>query len=76
MAWILLGAVLFAAAFFLLVFQQVVRVEARLRGMVVASEERLARAYRARLVIPGEETLPGETTLDADPAPEADKEAS
>jgi len=67
MAWILLGAVLVASAFFLLVFQQVARLERRLRDLVVSVEERMARRHGARLVPPGDELRPRETAVDVDP---------
>lgn len=52
MAWIVLGALVVSAAFYLMVLRQVSRCEERLRSLVVSTEARLSRRYKAKLVAP------------------------
>lgn len=52
MAWILLGALLLAIAFFVVAFAQVLSIESRLRRLVVSTESRLALVYGLRLTPP------------------------
>lgn len=51
--WILLGALIIAAAFFVQAFAQVLSIESRLRHLVVETEERLVRVYKIRMIPPG-----------------------
>lgn len=55
MAWIILGALVVSATFYLMVFRQVSRSEERLRGLVVKTEARISRRFRAKLVAPNED---------------------
>lgn len=55
MAWIVLGALVVSATFYLMVLRQVSRCEERLRSLVVSTESLLARRYKARLVAPNSE---------------------
>ena len=52
MAWILLGALVISGTFFAMILRQVLRVEERLRKVVMRSEARVSRRYRAKLVVP------------------------
>ena len=52
MAWILFGALLLSAAFFLIVLRQILRTEERLRTLVLDTEMRISKRYRAKLVPP------------------------
>ena len=52
MAWILFGALLLSAAFFLMVLRQILRTEERLRLLVLDTETRISKRYRARLIPP------------------------
>ena len=52
MAWILLGALLLSATFFLMVFRQILRTEERLRHLVMDTETRISKRYRAKLIPP------------------------
>jgi len=54
MAWILFGALLLSAAFFLMVLRQVLRSEERLRLLVVRTESRISKRYHAKLVPPAD----------------------
>jgi hypothetical protein len=54
MAWILLGALLLSAAFFLMILRQVLRSEERLRRLVVHTESRISKRYHAKLVPPAD----------------------
>lgn len=55
MAWILFGALLVSGAFFAMILRQVLRIEERLRKVVMRSEARVSRRYRAKLVLPKED---------------------
>ncbi|MBK9576097.1 MAG: hypothetical protein IPK50_23220 [Fibrobacterota bacterium] len=55
MAWIILGALVVSASFYLMVFRQVSRSEERLRAMVIANEARISRRFKAKLVAPAGE---------------------
>ena len=61
MAWIVLGVLVVTAVFLLMVFRQVSRSEERLRSLVIRTEARLSKRYRAKLVAPAEDqpTEPG-----------------
>ena len=52
MAWILFGALLLSAAFFLMVLRQILRTEERLRKLVLDTETRISKRYRAKLIPP------------------------
>lgn len=54
MAWILLGALVVSGTFFAMILRQVLRIEERLRNVVMRSEARVSRRYRAKLVVPQE----------------------
>jgi len=54
MAWILLGALVVSGTFFAMILRQVLRIEERLRKVVMKSEARVSKRYRAKLVLPGE----------------------
>ncbi|HNY30491.1 MAG TPA: hypothetical protein PKO15_06355 [Fibrobacteria bacterium] len=60
MAWIVLGALIVSAAFYLMVLRQVLRCEERLRAMVVSTESAMARRYKAKLVAPPSQDEEGE----------------
>ncbi len=52
MAWILLGALVLSATFFLMVFRQILRTEERLRTLVLHTETRISKRYGAKLIPP------------------------
>lgn len=52
MAWILLGALVVSAAFFLMLLRQILRTEERLRILVQDTETRISKRYRTKLVPP------------------------
>ncbi|HXP91281.1 MAG TPA: hypothetical protein VN931_10165 [Fibrobacteria bacterium] len=54
MAWILFGALLLSAAFFLMILRQVLRSEERLRKLVLHTESRISKRYHAKLVPPAD----------------------
>jgi hypothetical protein len=54
MAWILFGALLLSAIFFLMILRQVLRSEERLRKLVVHTESRISKRYHAKLVPPSD----------------------
>jgi hypothetical protein len=51
-AWILFGALLLSAAFFLMVLRQILRTEERLRHLVLETETRISKRYRTKLIPP------------------------
>ncbi|MBK8802987.1 MAG: hypothetical protein IPN71_13225 [Fibrobacteres bacterium] len=55
MAWIILGALVASASFYLMVLRQVSRSEERLRALVVRTEARISRRFKAKLVAPSDE---------------------
>ena len=52
MAWILFGALLLSAAFFLMILRQILRTEERLRLLVMDTETRISKRYRTKLIPP------------------------
>ena len=52
MAWIVFGALVVSATFYLMVLRQVSRCEERLRALVISTESLVARRYKAKLVAP------------------------
>ena len=54
MAWILFGALLLSAIFFLMILRQVLRSEERLRKLVLHTESRISKRYHAKLVPPAD----------------------
>jgi len=52
MAWILFGALLLSAAFFLMILRQILRTEERLRLLVMDTETRISKRYKTKLIPP------------------------
>ena len=52
MAWILFGALLLSAAFFLMILRQILRTEERLRILVMDTEARISKRYHTKLIPP------------------------
>ena len=59
MIWILLGTLILAGTFFVLALVQILSIEARLRHLVVETEERLSKVYKVQLIPPGRESPEG-----------------